>query len=54
MSKFRNRKVKVNGEVFDSKKEYRRYVELLMLQRAGKISDLQGRFRLQEKRQACR
>ena len=31
----------VNGIVFDSKKEARRYAELLLLQRAGEIADLE-------------
>lgn len=38
--KYGNRKVEYNGEVFDSRKEYRRYQELKMLENAGKISDL--------------
>lgn len=37
MSKYRNQKY--GG--FDSKKEYKRYNELLLLQKAGKIQDLQ-------------
>jgi hypothetical protein len=39
-NKYHNKKVAVGGEVFDSKKELRRYNELLLLQRAGEISDL--------------
>ena len=39
-SKYKNRKLTIDGEVFDSLKEYRRYRELAMLQRAGQISDL--------------
>lgn len=39
-NKYGARKVTVDGETFDSTKEYRRYKELLLLQRAGKISDL--------------
>lgn len=39
-NKFGNRKVTVDGETFDSKKEYNRYRELLLLVRAGKIHDL--------------
>jgi hypothetical protein len=38
--KYGNRKVTVDGEVFDSRKEYARYRELALLQRAGQISDL--------------
>ena len=41
MNKFGNTKVEINGEKFDSKREARRYQELLLLQRAGKISNLQ-------------
>lgn len=39
--KYNNRKVTINGEQFDSQKEANRYCELLLLQRAGKIKDLQ-------------
>ena len=31
----------VNGETFDSKKEYRRYCELKLLERAGEIKNLE-------------
>lgn len=31
----------LNGETFDSKKEYRRYCELKLLERAGKIKNLE-------------
>lgn len=41
MNKYRNTKTAVNGEIFDSRKEARRYSELLILQRAGEISGLQ-------------
>ena len=40
-SKYSNKKVTYNGKTFDSKKELKRYQELLLLQRAGAISDLQ-------------
>ena len=39
-SKYRNKRVEFNGEKFDSKRELARYQELLLLQRAGKISEL--------------
>jgi hypothetical protein len=39
-NKYHNKKVSLGGEVFDSKKELRRYNELLLIQRAGEISDL--------------
>lgn len=40
-NKYRNKKVIVNGETFDSEKEYKRYRELLLLEKAGAITDLQ-------------
>jgi hypothetical protein len=40
-SKYGNRKVRLDGVVFDSRKEARRYAELSLLQKAGDISDLQ-------------
>ena len=40
-SKYRNRKVKLlTGEVFDSQHEYQRWLELQVLQKAGKITGL--------------
>jgi len=49
--KYRNVRVKLNGYTFDSKKEANRYLQLLMRQRIGEISDLQvhPRFRLEVK-----
>ena len=48
--KYGNKKVLINGIWFESKKEGKRYSELLLLERVGKISDikLQPRFLLQE------
>lgn len=40
-NKYRNQKVIVDGHPFDSKKEARRYKELKLLERAGKIKDLE-------------
>ena len=40
-TKYGNRKVKLNGETFDSSKEARRYGELVLLERAGQISHLE-------------
>lgn len=40
-NKYGSRKITMDGETFDSLKEYRRFCELKLLQRAGKISDLQ-------------
>lgn len=41
MNKYHNTKVTHNGMTFDSQKEYRRFCELSLLERAGKISDLE-------------
>jgi hypothetical protein len=41
MSKYGNRKCQYNGIIFDSIREMNRYKELLLLQKAGEISDLQ-------------
>lgn len=51
MNKYRNKKVIVDGKEFDSKKEGNRYKELILLERAGEISnlELQPRFLLQDK-----
>lgn len=40
-SKYGAKKVTVNGITFDSQKEYRRFRELVLLERAGRIQDLQ-------------
>lgn len=39
-NKYHAKKTVREGQVFDSKREAKRYTELLILQRAGKISDL--------------
>ena len=40
-SKYHSKKVVIDGITFDSRKEGRRYRELLLLQQAGAITDLQ-------------
>ena len=40
-NKYGNRKIAFDGQTFDSKKEMRHYTELLLLEKAGKIKDLQ-------------
>ena len=40
-SKYGNRKITRDGETYDSVKEYRRYNELLLLERAGAIQGLE-------------
>ena len=39
-SKYHSRKITSDGETFDSVKEYQRWCELKLLERAGKITDL--------------
>ena len=41
MSKYSNRKCRVDNIVFDSRREARRYTNLLLLERTGEIHDLQ-------------
>jgi uncharacterized protein YbcC (UPF0753/DUF2309 family) len=45
MSKYHSRKIIVNGEKFDSKKEYARFKELSLLEKAGVITNLQRQVR---------
>ena len=40
MSKYHAKKITVGGDTFDSKKEYRRFLELDLMSRSGKISNL--------------
>lgn len=40
-NKYGNRKITRDGMEFDSLKEYRRFCELRLLERAGKVTDLQ-------------
>ena len=41
MMKYHNKKIEIDGKIFDSRKEARRYKELSLLERAGEIQDLQ-------------
>lgn len=54
MSKYKNRKVTVDGETFDSMREYNRWCELKLLERAGEITGLerQVKFELLPKQEA--
>lgn len=40
-NKYHNKKITVNGRTFDSKKEYNRFCELALLERAGQIQNLE-------------
>jgi hypothetical protein len=44
-SKYRNRKVELDGHTFDSAKEAKRWGELKLLERAGQIANLQRQVR---------
>lgn len=41
MSKYHSKKITIDGNTFDSRKEAKRWQELSLLQRAGAITDLQ-------------
>lgn len=41
MSKYRSKKIIIDGISFDSKREGNRYIELKLLEKAGKIKDLE-------------
>ena len=47
MSKYRSRKVVVDGEKYDSKKEFNRFCQLLLLERAGEIQNLKRQVRFE-------
>lgn len=47
MSKYGNKKTELDGIVFDSKAEAKRYSQLRMLERAGQISDLQRQVKFE-------
>ena len=40
LTKYKNKKITVDGQTFDSKKEANRYQELLLLEKAGAIKNL--------------
>lgn len=47
MGKYKNKKITVDGEDFDSRKEFHRYRELLLLERAGKITGLRRQVKIE-------
>lgn len=46
-TKYGNKKIIANGFKFDSKKEYQRYQQLLLLQKAGKIKELKTQVKFE-------
>lgn len=55
-NKYKNEKVVTDGQAFDSKKEYYRYCDLKLLERAGEIFDIkrQVKYELIPKQQGER
>lgn len=47
MSKYHSRKITRDGMTFDSVKEYKRFQELALLERAGQVSDLQRQVKFE-------
>ena len=47
MSKYHSRKITRDGMTFDSVKEYKRFCELSLLERAGAITDLQRQVKFE-------
>lgn len=47
VNKYGSRKVTRDGMTFDSQKEYRRFCELRLLERAGKVTDLQRQVKFE-------
>ena len=47
MSKYHSRKITRDGETFDSIKEYRRFCELSLLVKAGKVTDLKRQVKFE-------
>lgn len=47
MNKYGSRKIKAGGITFDSRKEYLRWCELVLLQKAGQITDLQRQVKFE-------
>lgn len=39
-NKYRNNKITIEGQVYDSQKEYLRYLDLLAMEKAGEIRDI--------------
>ena len=47
MSKYHSKKITANGQTFDSQREYRRFRELLLLERARAITGLQRQVKFE-------
>lgn len=46
-NKYHAQKIEINGEKYDSKKEYTRHRELLLLEKAGEIKNLRRQVRIE-------
>ena len=49
-AKYHNKKIRHGDEVFDSQHELHRWLELILLQRAGKITDLRRQLHIRHRR----
>lgn len=47
MQKYRNKKITIDGVVWDSRREFIRWYELVQLQKAGQISDLKRQVKFE-------
>ena len=47
MSKYQNKNVTVDGKTFDSMKEFKRWRELSLLEKAGRVTDLQTQVKFE-------
>jgi hypothetical protein len=47
MTKYHNRKITRDGETFDSVKEYRRWCDLKLLEKAGLIADIKRQVKFE-------
>lgn len=47
MQKYRNKKITIDGVVWDSRREFIRWYELVQLQKAGRISDLKRQVKFE-------
>ena len=46
-SKYNSSKITIGGNTFDSQKEYRRFCELSLLEKVGKVTDLQRQVKFE-------
>ena len=47
MTKYHNKKVMYDGQVFDSRREFVRWCELVLLEKAGQVTDLKRQVKFE-------